>query len=172
MKLIIKNMKLAYTMLFATLLVGALCFDNSTQARNREYNVNGWNDIIISGLVLGQTSGDTYFMLTDETVNQCAVIRENSAGTEVWAKLFSRGRCTGLAVDKNETLLYFTDYDDSLNSMGLTQVSASDGSSNAYFTTTNFEVDTNILSISVSDSANTLYMTGSVDSTSTDNDNL
>ena len=140
----------------------------NTQGRTKEYNLSTLADATFGGYVVG-SSNNSYYMIADETNNDCALIKETFSGTEVWAKLYTQGRCTALAVDSTETYAYFTDYDDSLNALGLTQVNCSDGSTNGYFTTTSLEIDNFLLNIQISDTGNTLYMTGNLESTSTGN---
>ena len=45
-------------------------------------------------------------MLSDETNNDCVLIRENLSGTQVWAKLYAQGRCDGFAIDSSENYAY------------------------------------------------------------------
>ena len=165
-----KIMKLCFMLLLAIALSQG--FDMSTQAREKVYTFNSFGSLIYGGYAIGQSSGDSYFMMSDDTNSHCALIRETLAGTEVWAKLYTRGICTGLAVDSSETYAYFSDYRDSTNTLSLTQVNCGDGSTNQYYTSSNFEVDDSILSISISNTGNTLYMAGSLDNTTSEVNNL
>ena len=158
--------------IFALAIISSiLCFDMNTQARTKQYIFSTLTDTTFGGYVVG-SSNNSYYMTADLINNDCALIKETFSGTEVWAKLYTQGRCTALAVDNSETYAYFTDYDDSLNALGLTQVNCSDGSTNGYFTTTSLEIDSAILTIQISDTGNTLYMTGNLESTSTGNNFL
>ena len=157
------------------LVVPSMCYDESSQLRTKTYNISSFaafSTTDFPGYVLGETSGDLYLMIGDTTSNTCAVIRETRTGTEVWAKLYSSGRCAGLAVDSSETYAYFTDYGDSLNELRITQINCSDGATNKYYTSSDYEADSTLTDIAISSSGDTVYIANQVESTSNTRRNL
>ena len=103
-----------------------------TLGTSTEYNISDWSRSTwkFSGFDVGATSGDFYHLLSSSTDNQCAILRENANGTQVWTRLYNTThQCATLKVDANEAKAYFGN-DGNVLALGV--VNCSDGVLDAY----------------------------------------
>ena len=65
----------------------------TTHSFNKAYTIHSWNgNWTFENFVTGPRSGDTYYLVSSSDLNQCGIIREDSSGNEVWAKIYTNGQ--------------------------------------------------------------------------------
>ena len=97
----------------------------TTTAKSTDYSISDWSGSTwtFASFDVGVTSGDFYHLLSSSTDNQCAIIREKSNGTQVWAKLYNTGKqCSTVKIDPTETKAYLAS-DESVFNLGVANCS-------------------------------------------------
>ena len=105
-------------------------------------------------------------MLSGTAENQCAIIRETVTGTVQWEKVYQRKACNTIVINSAETSCYFANNHNS--SIGISNVDCTDGSIITYYSASAFKIDNDKFSMALSDTGNTIFMSGTIynDSTS------
>ena len=79
----------------------------------------------------------------------------------MWAKIYTADVCRMLIVDNSETNAYFMNYQN-VSHASIAKINCSDGDMLEYYTQASFTIQDTIKSLKISDSGNTVYMTGSL----------
>ena len=112
------------------------CTQDTGGTTTTDYNItdgssDSWE---FRGLDVGAISGDFYHLVSF-SIGNCAVIRENANGTQVWTKQYTTGTlCSSIKVDSSENKAFFGG---SGTTFHLGSLNYSDGALNSYLKMSN-----------------------------------
>ena len=123
---------LVFHMLILLILVIIAVANNQTQTCQTNYNgdsfTGNWS---VADFKTGPLSGDLYYLLSLPSNNKCAIIRDNTNGTQTWAKQYQSSDCGHLVIDGNESYIHYIVANGS-QTLSFVQVSCSDGAFHKY----------------------------------------
>ena len=106
--------------------------NEQAQACQVNYNGNSFTgNWSFADFKTGPLSGDLYYLLSLPSNNKCAIIRDNTNGTQTWAKQYQSSDCGHLVIDGNESYIHYIVTNGS-QTLSFVQVSCSDGAFHKY----------------------------------------
>ena len=84
-------------------------------------------------------------------------------GTARYQRLYNPGQCLRIVVNPSETNCYFAS--DITAGLAVADINCEDGSVNSYYRTTDYKIQNSKLYMGISNTGNSIFMTGSILST-------